>query len=48
MYSSGRAVIDNCVISNNVSIAQGCQLMLSVVGDGSSPFRASLLRRPRR
>jgi len=37
------AVIDNCIIGNNVNISQGCQLMLSVVGDGSFlPFRASL------
>src|SRR5512136_1146126 len=37
------AVIDNCMIGSNVSIAQGCQLMLSVVGDGCFlPFRASL------
>jgi carbonic anhydrase/acetyltransferase-like protein (isoleucine patch superfamily) len=37
------AVIDNCIIGSNVSIAQGCELMLSVVGDGSFlPFRASL------
>ncbi|GAB4581587.1 MAG: multidrug transporter [Anaerolineales bacterium] len=36
-------VIDNCIIGNNVNISQGCQLMLSVVGDGSFlPFRASL------
>lgn len=36
-------VIDNCIIGSNVNISQGCQLMLSVVGDGSFlPFRASL------
>jgi carbonic anhydrase/acetyltransferase-like protein (isoleucine patch superfamily) len=36
-------VIDNCVIGNSVNISQGCQLMLSVVGDGAFlPFRASL------
>ncbi|MCB9135717.1 MAG: multidrug transporter [Anaerolineales bacterium] len=36
-------VIDNCIIGSNVNISQGCQLMLSVVGDGSfMPFRASL------
>ena len=36
-------VIDNCIIGNNVNISQGCQLMLSVVGDGCFlPFRASL------
>jgi carbonic anhydrase/acetyltransferase-like protein (isoleucine patch superfamily) len=37
------AVIDNCVIGSNVDIAQGCQLMLSVVSDRCFlPFRASL------
>src|SRR5947209_7157038 len=37
------AVIGNCYIGNNVNIAQGCQLMLSVVGDGCFlPFRAAL------
>ena len=37
------AVIDNCIIGSNVSVSQGCQLMLSVVGDGCFlPFRASL------
>lgn len=37
------AVIDNCIIGNNVNVAQGCQLMLSVVSDGCFlPFRASL------
>ena len=37
------AVIENCVIGDNVNISQGCQLMLSVVGDGTFlPFRASL------
>jgi carbonic anhydrase/acetyltransferase-like protein (isoleucine patch superfamily) len=37
------AVIENCIIGNNVNISQGCQLMLSVVGDGTFlPFRASL------
>lgn len=36
-------VIDNCIIGSNVNISQGCQLMLSVVGDGAFlPFRASL------
>jgi len=36
-------VIDNCTIGDNVNISQGCQLMLSVVGDGSFlPFRAAL------
>jgi carbonic anhydrase/acetyltransferase-like protein (isoleucine patch superfamily) len=37
------AVIENCIIGNNVNVSQGCQLMLSVVGDGTFlPFRASL------
>jgi carbonic anhydrase/acetyltransferase-like protein (isoleucine patch superfamily) len=37
------AVIENCIIGSNVNISQGCQLMLSVVGDGSFlPFRAAL------
>ena len=37
------AVIDNCIIGSNVNVSQGCQLMLSVVGDGCFlPFRASL------
>lgn len=37
------AVIENCVIGDNVNISQDCQLMLSVVGDGAFlPFRASL------
>lgn len=37
------AVIDNCIVGNNVDIAQGCQLMLSVVSDRCFlPFRASL------
>jgi carbonic anhydrase/acetyltransferase-like protein (isoleucine patch superfamily) len=36
-------VIDNCIIGNNVTVSQGCQLMLSVVSDGCFlPFRASL------
>ena len=36
-------VIDNCIIGNNVDIAQGCQLLLSVVSDRCFlPFRASL------
>ncbi|MBI3240846.1 MAG: multidrug transporter [Chloroflexi bacterium] len=36
-------VIDNCIIGNNTTISQGCQLMLSVVGDGCFlPFRAAL------
>ena len=37
------AVIDNCVIGNNVNVSQGCELMLSVVSDGCFlPFRAAL------
>lgn len=37
------AVIENCTIGSNVNVSQGCQLMLSVVGDGTFlPFRASL------
>jgi UDP-N-acetylglucosamine diphosphorylase / glucose-1-phosphate thymidylyltransferase / UDP-N-acetylgalactosamine diphosphorylase / glucosamine-1-phosphate N-acetyltransferase / galactosamine-1-phosphate N-acetyltransferase len=37
------AVVGNCYIGNNVNIAQGCSLMLSVVGDGCFlPFRSSL------
>lgn len=37
------AVIENCIIGDNVNIAQDCQLTLSVVGDGAFlPFRASL------
>jgi carbonic anhydrase/acetyltransferase-like protein (isoleucine patch superfamily) len=37
------AVIDNCTIGNNVNISQGCQLMVSVVGDGAFlPFRSAL------
>lgn len=36
-------VIDNCIIGNNVTVSQGCELMLSVVSDGCFlPFRASL------
>lgn len=36
-------VLDNCVIGDNVNIAQGCQLMLSVVGHNCFlPFRAAL------
>ena len=36
-------VIENCIIGSNSNISQGCQLMLSVVGDGAFlPFRASL------
>jgi hypothetical protein len=37
------AVIGNCYIGNNVNIAQGCQLMLSVINDNCFlPFRASM------
>jgi UDP-N-acetylglucosamine diphosphorylase / glucose-1-phosphate thymidylyltransferase / UDP-N-acetylgalactosamine diphosphorylase / glucosamine-1-phosphate N-acetyltransferase / galactosamine-1-phosphate N-acetyltransferase len=37
------AVIENCIIGNNVNIGQDCQLMLSVIGDGAFlPFKASL------
>jgi carbonic anhydrase/acetyltransferase-like protein (isoleucine patch superfamily) len=37
------AVIDNCIIGNNVNISQDVQLMLSVVGDGAFlPFKAGL------
>jgi UDP-N-acetylglucosamine diphosphorylase / glucose-1-phosphate thymidylyltransferase / UDP-N-acetylgalactosamine diphosphorylase / glucosamine-1-phosphate N-acetyltransferase / galactosamine-1-phosphate N-acetyltransferase len=37
------AVIENCIIGDDVNISQGCQLMLSVVGDGTFlPFRAAL------
>jgi acetyltransferase-like isoleucine patch superfamily enzyme len=37
------AVIDNCIIGSNVNVSQDCQLMLSVVGDGTFlPFRAAL------
>ena len=37
------AVLDNCLIGNNVNISQDVQLMLSVVGDGAFlPFRAAL------
>lgn len=37
------AVIDNCIIGNNVTISQGCQLLLSVVSDYCFlPFRAAL------
>jgi carbonic anhydrase/acetyltransferase-like protein (isoleucine patch superfamily) len=36
-------VIENCTIGSNVNVSQGCELMLSVVGDGTFlPFRASL------
>jgi carbonic anhydrase/acetyltransferase-like protein (isoleucine patch superfamily) len=37
------AVIENCIIGSNVNVSQDCQLMLSVVGDGTFlPFRAAL------
>jgi NDP-sugar pyrophosphorylase family protein len=37
------AVVENCIIGDNANISQGCQLMLSVVGDGTFlPFRASM------
>jgi UDP-N-acetylglucosamine diphosphorylase / glucose-1-phosphate thymidylyltransferase / UDP-N-acetylgalactosamine diphosphorylase / glucosamine-1-phosphate N-acetyltransferase / galactosamine-1-phosphate N-acetyltransferase len=37
------AVIENCIIGNNVNISQGVELMVSVVGDGTFlPFRAAL------
>lgn len=37
------AVIENCIIGNNVNISQAVQLTLSVVGDGTFlPFRAAL------
>jgi NDP-sugar pyrophosphorylase family protein len=37
------AVIENCIIGNNVNISQSCSVMLSVIGDGTFlPFRASL------
>ncbi|MEW5940296.1 MAG: multidrug transporter [Chloroflexota bacterium] len=37
------AVIENCIIGNNVNVSQDVQLMLSVVGDGAFlPFRSAL------
>ncbi len=37
------AVIGNCIIGDNSNIQQGCQLLLSVVGNGTFlPFRAAL------
>ena len=37
------AVIDNCIIGNNVNISQDVQLMLSVIGDGTFlPFKSAL------
>lgn len=42
-YIGPGVVIDNSVIGDNVNIAQGCQLMLSVVGNNCFlPFRAAL------
>lgn len=42
-YIGPGAVIDNSIIGDYVNVAQGCQLMLSVVGNSSFlPFRASL------
>lgn len=39
------AVIDVCHIGNNVTVSEGCQLLLSVVSDGCFlPFRASLFQ----
>jgi len=38
-------IVRNCVIGDNVTIDHGCQLMLSVVGNGTFlPFRAALYR----
>lgn len=40
---SAGAVIENCIVGNNVNISQDVQLMLSVIGDGTFlPFRAAL------
>jgi carbonic anhydrase/acetyltransferase-like protein (isoleucine patch superfamily) len=37
------AIIENCIIGDNVNVSQDCQLMLSVVGDGAFlPFRAAM------
>ena len=37
------AVIENCIIGNNVNVSQDVQLMLSVVGDGTFlPFKSAL------
>jgi acetyltransferase-like isoleucine patch superfamily enzyme len=37
------AVIENCIIGNNVNVSQDVQLMLSVVGDGAFlPFKTGL------
>lgn len=38
-------IVRNCIIGDNVTIDHGCQLMLSVVGNGTFlPFRAALYR----
>jgi carbonic anhydrase/acetyltransferase-like protein (isoleucine patch superfamily) len=43
VYIGAGVVISNCIIGNNVSILQGNQLLISVVGDRCYlPFRASL------
>jgi carbonic anhydrase/acetyltransferase-like protein (isoleucine patch superfamily) len=42
-YIGPGAVIDNSIIGDYVNVAQGCQLMLSVVGNNCFlPFRAAL------
>lgn len=43
VYIGAGVVISNCIIGNNVSILQGNQLLISVVGDRCYlPFRSSL------
>ena len=43
VYVGAGVVISNCIIGNNVSILQGNQLLISVVGDRCYlPFRSSL------
>jgi len=43
VYIGAGVVISNCIIGNNVSILQGNQILISVVGDRCYlPFRASL------
>jgi carbonic anhydrase/acetyltransferase-like protein (isoleucine patch superfamily) len=43
VYIGAGVVISNCIIGNNVSILQGNQLLISVIGDRCYlPFRASL------
>jgi carbonic anhydrase/acetyltransferase-like protein (isoleucine patch superfamily) len=43
VYIGAGAIISNCIIGNNVSILQGNQLLISVVGDRCYlPFRSSL------